>query len=444
MGWPSKETLRALRASLDPKNIRSSKVKETVEWVMERNAAIFASLKPTTVDKCEPWFYDHESSTIHNEKGSFFSIQGLRYSSENIKTEQPIILQNEVGYLGFICHNNNGVLEFLIQAKIEPGNVNKVQLSPTIQATRSNFTQKHGGRKPLYLEYFTDVDKYEVLCDYDEPEQCARFLGKYNRNVAIVVNEEVETSENFRWLTLAEIKEIMNTHDNLVNMDTRTIVSCLPYRDCFSGETEQNDFAKSFLADDNSIEILAKLEEKRRNCPFERSLCRLDELTEWKIRDKGVFKTPAPFSVGYFDIEIEGREKSEWKQPLFVAEGSATFGTFVRKNPESAVLEILIRIKEEVGAKDAFIFAPPIQKEAVENEDEKEESETYFFECMREGKNSICNVVLSEEGGRFYQEQNQNVVILLDRNIDVPEDSFWVNFATMSSLIRKAGGGFCS
>ena len=34
-----------------------------------------------------------------------------------------------------------------MQAKIEPGNINKIQLSPTIQATKSNFTQKHGGRK---------------------------------------------------------------------------------------------------------------------------------------------------------------------------------------------------------------------------------------------------------------------------------------------------------
>lgn len=437
MAKPSKETLMALRLSYDYRYAREEKTKETIAWVEERNAAIFASLSHTTIDDCDPWFYDETKSTIHNANGSFFSIQGLKYSSKNIKREQPIIVQDEVGYLGFICRNNNGLLEFLIQAKIEPGNVNKVQLSPTIQATRSNFTQKHGGRKPLYLDYFVDADKYEVLCDYDEPEQCSRFLGKYNRNVAIVVNEEVEVSENFRWLSLAEIKSIMNLKHNLVNMDTRTVLSCLPYRDCFSVGEEHGNCAKSFLADDHSEEILAKLGQKRKENEFQRSLCRLDEISEWEIKRDRISKESAPFSVGYFDITIEGREKTEWKQPLFVAEGPATFGTALRKNPENGIYEILVRIKEEVGAKDGLVLAPPIQKEWNEIEPEKDGLYDYFRECFRTEKHIVADVMLSEEGGRFYHEQNSNEIVILDRGIELPDDCFWVNFATLSSLIRR-------
>ena len=50
---------------------------------------------------------------------------------------------------GIICKKINGKLNLLMQAKIEPGNVNCVQISPTIQATKSNFTQVHGGKLPL-------------------------------------------------------------------------------------------------------------------------------------------------------------------------------------------------------------------------------------------------------------------------------------------------------
>ena len=32
-----------------------------------------------------------------------------------------------------------------MQAKVEPGNINSIQLSPTLQATRSNYTKAHGG-----------------------------------------------------------------------------------------------------------------------------------------------------------------------------------------------------------------------------------------------------------------------------------------------------------
>lgn len=69
--------------------------------------------------------------------------------------DQPIINQPEVGYLGFIVKEFNGVLHFLMQAKIEPGNVNHVQLSPTIQATRSNYTQVHQGAKRYILSTFS-------------------------------------------------------------------------------------------------------------------------------------------------------------------------------------------------------------------------------------------------------------------------------------------------
>ena len=46
------------------------------------------------------------------------------------------------------------MLHCLMQAKMEPGNVNPLQLSPTVQATRSNYTQVHRGTGTRYLEYF--------------------------------------------------------------------------------------------------------------------------------------------------------------------------------------------------------------------------------------------------------------------------------------------------
>ena len=58
-----------------------------------------------------------------------------------------------------------------MQAKIEPGNVNKIQISPTIQATKSNFMQTHGGKAPAYLEYFSDKQNYEIVVDHIQSEK---------------------------------------------------------------------------------------------------------------------------------------------------------------------------------------------------------------------------------------------------------------------------------
>mgnify|MGYP000674128209 CR=1 FL=1 len=88
-----------------------------------------------------------------------------------------------------------------MQAKIEPGNLNIVQLSPTLQATRSNYTRVHGGKSPNYLEYFNGEKEVYVLVDQLQSEQGARFLHKRNRNIIVEINEDEEISvkDGFIW-----------------------------------------------------------------------------------------------------------------------------------------------------------------------------------------------------------------------------------------------------
>ena len=98
-----------------------------------------------------------ENGTLKHVSGRFFSIEGIQVETDYgdiRKWTQPIINQPEIGYLGILTKEFNGILYFLMQAKIEPGNVNCVQISPTLQATKSNYLQIHKGLKPSYLDYF--------------------------------------------------------------------------------------------------------------------------------------------------------------------------------------------------------------------------------------------------------------------------------------------------
>ena len=61
--------------------------------------------------------------------------------------DQPIIIQNEKGILGILKDSVKN--KYLLQAKVEPGNKNRLQLSPTVQATKSNYQRVHGGKKFL-------------------------------------------------------------------------------------------------------------------------------------------------------------------------------------------------------------------------------------------------------------------------------------------------------
>ena len=204
-------------------------IKEIEDIVNDRNKNIKVNITKISLEKCNGWVLD-DSGVIHNESNSFFQIKGIEYSLNNKPiVKQPIIIQNEIGYLGIIVKKINGILHFLMQAKIEPGNINKVQISPTIQATKSNFEQKHGGKKPAYLEYFLNSNKYNIVVDQIQSEQSSRFLGKRNRNIIIDIgDEDIEVLSSHFWLTLGQIKKIMEV-DNLVNMDTRTVLSCIPF-----------------------------------------------------------------------------------------------------------------------------------------------------------------------------------------------------------------------
>ncbi|WP_298068417.1 NDP-hexose 2,3-dehydratase family protein, partial [uncultured Mailhella sp.] len=128
-------TLGALVQSWIQDDSRVNSLAELSSWIARCNAVTSAELLKVPLERCTPWFYDAAEGCIRNEKRSFFSIAGLRGKG----LEQPIILQNEIGYLGILCREFDGVMHVLMQAKIEPGNVNCVQISPTIQATRSNF-----------------------------------------------------------------------------------------------------------------------------------------------------------------------------------------------------------------------------------------------------------------------------------------------------------------
>lgn len=179
------------------------------------------------------WTFDNLGN-IRHESGKFFSIQGIKvktsFNGVENEWEQPIINQPEVGFLGILCQKRNGILCFLMQGKIEPGNVNKIQISPTLQATKSNFSQVHGGNIPKFLEYFKDdIKGRKIIVDQLQSEQGGRFLRKRNRNMVIIMDEEIKIDnipENFYWLSLKQLKHFI-TYPNLINMDTRTVLSCI-------------------------------------------------------------------------------------------------------------------------------------------------------------------------------------------------------------------------
>lgn len=422
---------------------------EILAWVEEKNRKVKVAIRKRTYDYSGPdWHYDAVRGEIRNRTGTFFQIRGLRKIRDGeVLQEQPIIIQNEIGYLGIICKEFDGVLYFLMQAKIEPGNVNKIQISPTIQATKSNFMQVHGGRVPAYLEYFTNKKEYEIIADQIQSEQSSRFLGKRNRNIIILVEDEIEALDSHKWMTLGQIKQLME-YDNLVNMDTRTVISCIPFalRDFSSEEltyvrrlfSEESFFKSVFFGHPGRKinRLFQYMNEFKMLDKSEIQLVDLYALRNWCFDGNGEFGSPdGDFRIVYCDIEIEGREVQRWSQPLLEASGSSIFGLLYCE--DGGIRKYLIQAKAEVGCFDGIEIGPSVQigpHDKAANPVEK-----LFRERMAKNRGIEFSGLFSEEGGRFYQEQNRNVIMRIEKTdlpALLPEGFFWTDFQTLNILIQ--------
>ena len=427
-------------------NVNSTE--ELLKWIQKLNKDTYVNINECSINDSTFWFYDDYNGEILNRKRSFFSIMGMRYfENDNFVKEQPVIIQPEIGYLGIICRKIDGVINFLMQAKIEPGNINCVQISPTIQATKSNFTRAHGGNLPAYFSLFEQSSRYDVIYDQIQSEQGSRFYQKRNRNMIMIVNDDIEVLPNFKWMTLGQIKQLMKV-DNLVNMDTRTVLSGLPIFSFGISESEKSEICGLFKEDEalfKSIfcslphgalpDLFHKINDYKMFRDIRTVQVPLNQLVDWKINEYGIIcKKASDFMVRYYDIEISGREVRCWTQPLFKAIGKATFGLVTKIIGDTR--KYLVKLCPEIGTFDKVELGPTVQWEPTHYLYNDDTVEKVFREKLENNEGIMFKSILSEEGGRFYHEQNYNVIIEVSKEelCTVPENYSWADYCTLNYL----------
>lgn len=420
---------------------------EIHQWILRRNQEVHVSVEEIPFAEMEGWNMAEDGS-LHHQSGKFFSIEGIQVSTDYPKPyqwSQPIINQPEIGYLGILTKVMDGVLYFLMQTKIEPGNVNCVQISPTIQATKSNYTQVHGGKKVAYLDYFRNAQPHQIILDQLQSEQGARFLRKRNRNIIIKVDEEVPVYEDFCWMTLCQIKELMQ-HDNLVNMDTRTVISGIDftqYQDDTSIVT-MSPLGQSMMASAQRKdgmhtlpEILSWLTNLKASYDLSVSRVPLNEVSDWYIADREIARYDGKyFRVMGVRVSIDNREVRSWCQPL-VQPMQQGLCAFVVKQI-NGVLHFLVQAKLECGNLDVFELAPTVQclTGNIFNGAIKPPFTDYVLNAKPE--QVIFDTLQSEEGGRFYHEQNRNMLIVADDDfpMELPATYQWLTLGQINDFLR--------
>lgn len=412
-----------------------SDVEAAKAWIASRNATVRVSVARRPFAALRGWRFDARSGNLVHESGRFFSVVGLDvYANAGRPSRwmQPIVDQPEVGMLGILTREIDGVPHCLLQAKVEPGNVNGVQLSPTVQATRSNCLQVHGGRRPKYLDFFLGAKREQIVLDQLQSEQGARFFRKRNRNMIVRISEDVAEDENFRWMSLPLVKALMRC-DNVVNMDTRTVLSGW-MESCREGGG--GDDERPHLSMDD---ILFRLSALKSRYELVVEKVGLREVDGWRIGDDEIVRPDRQFfRVVGVEASISNREVSTWCQPMVepMQEGLCVlFEKRIRGVPH-----YLLQAKVECGNFDVVELAPTIQCLTGPYRTPIGYVPRFLPEFLKgelPGRIRL-DVLQSEEGGRFYHEQNRNVVFEIDPDAEIPEEDgfLWLTVRQMKELLR--------
>lgn len=182
------------------------------------------------LDQVRDWSRD-EHGNIRHKSGQFFGVEGARVQGGDVREvtswDQPILTQLDGGLLGMLAREipEKGI-QFLLQAIAECGNIDVLQLGPTIQSTWSNIRRAHAGKRPPMLEVFTAEAGVRTVYRANHNEEGGRFWKKSNQNVVAFLDDErvIETSmKMYYWASLSQIKELA-LMDNVLNPFVKTIL----------------------------------------------------------------------------------------------------------------------------------------------------------------------------------------------------------------------------
>ena len=406
------------------------------DWLDDRRREHSQLVRRTTFAELSGWGFAPETGDLEHRSGHFYTVRGIRVHTDSgpvPEWTQPIIRQPEIGILGFVVREINGVLHCLMQAKSEPGNINGVQLSPTVQATKSNYTRVHGGSAVPYLEHFRDPQArgHRVLADVLQSEQGAWFFCKRNRNMIVEVGPEVEAGEDFCWLTLRQVNALLY-YQNLVNMDARTVLSCLP---------DWHHVPGAFAGAHSDVAIRSWITTQQSEREVNARLLPLHEIEGhgWhRGEDRISHERGLYFSIVPVEVSSNRREVASWSQPLLEPHGTGVVAMVVRRI--GGVPHCLVHTRIEPGYLDVVELGPTVQCTPENYAHLPPESQPRYLDLVRENgeEQVLFDTVLSEEGGRFLHAQNRYLIIEVGEDFPTasPPEYKWVSLRQLSELLK--------
>jgi len=362
---------------------------------------------------------------LYHVSKKFFKIIGIKIKTNfyNRNWDQPIIYQKEIGILGIIKNLNSN--KYLLQAKLEPGNINKIQISPSVQATKSNYSKVHGGKSIPYLSFFKKKQNFFSL----QSEQAFRYFNKLNSNIFVFTKKKIKIEKSFRWFSKKEITSLLNKK-NLINMDTLSVFSCFIKKN-------KIDFPLN-----NKKNILNWSLNLNKKYYLKTKIINIKSLKDWSISSKAFshYKNKF-FSVIGVNIKTNHREIKHWEQPIIKGSKLSFVGFLVKEfnKTNHFLCRFVLKPGSTTNTYSCTVNTSNLSELKRNNSLTNFQKKILFRYFLNRSKKKIYDNILSDEGGRFYHAQIKYTAYKLkvNENIKLPMNYIWLSYNQMIDLIKK-------
>ncbi len=336
----------------------------------------------------------------------------------------------EIGTQGFIIYRDSGEIYILAQARTEPGNLKIVELGPTIQATWSNYSCAHEGRKTIFLDLFHNKSTCKIA-DSVLPELGTYFFRKYNRNVIVEVKDPASfESKRFKWISLTTMSQLFDV-DHVINNDARLVYGLLMAKLRKAEFSDTEDLACQ--------EILETLKEKQNSWEDNVKRVDFDTVEDWQItEDKIKPKDKGNYEIFQLRIKASDREICKWDQPLVHTLHKGRIALILNKVQDQ--WQLMLEYKEELGNEFGYLLGPSV---TIDNPNHLTVDHALSNLLSHPDKEILTTHSCSEEGGRFFQSTNEYQLIDVS-NVDakvvenvVCKNRCWLNFKSAIMLFDR-------
>jgi dTDP-4-dehydro-6-deoxy-alpha-D-glucopyranose 2,3-dehydratase len=215
--------------SLDSTVPASHSYQTILSWFTEQKFRYDMRVNLVPLKNVDGWTISEDE--IYHKTHRYFSVIACSVEADNREVNswmQPMVKAAQRGLIAFIIKPINGILHLLIQAKVEPGNFDVVEMAPTVQCITGSYEHVPQEHRPPYLDYVLNAPESQILFDTYQSEEGGRFYQEQNWNMVVMAGDEFpnEIDSRYIWLTFQQLKHFIQ-YNNFVNVQARCLLSCI-------------------------------------------------------------------------------------------------------------------------------------------------------------------------------------------------------------------------